>query len=86
MKILMAVMMTLAMTSAFGDCKLNETCSETDCKALNSSYALVGGKCTDPAAGETKTKCGEIVSSNAPKGTESAAPASGSDATSGTGK
>ena len=86
MKILMAVMMTLAMTSAFGACVLNDTCSEPDCKALNPSYALVSGKCTNPTAGQTDTKCGEIVTSNAPKGTESAAPANGSEGSSGTSK
>ena len=84
MKILMAVMMTLAMTSAFGACVLNDTCSETDCKALNPSYALVGGKCTNPTAGQTDTKCGEIVNSGASVDKSDSSPAKGSEGTQGT--
>lgn len=60
--------MTLAMTSAMAACKVGESCSsEADCKAQSKDYAIVGGKCVNPKAGETETQCAGIVSTSGAK-------------------
>lgn len=78
MKILMTMIMTMAMTSAFaGECKLNSECKvEADCKSLSKDYALVGGKCINPNDKQSETKCADILSSTAAKGSTSDAPGS----------
>lgn len=75
MKILMTMIMTMAMTSAFaGECKLNAECKvEADCKSLNKDYAIVAGKCTNLKASETETQCADIATDG-----RSAKPAEGS--------
>jgi hypothetical protein len=77
MKFLMALAMTLVVTSAFADvCKLGGECKvDADCKAVSKDFAVVDGKCIDPKAGETKTDCAGINGTAAMKGSES----SGSD-------
>ena len=69
MKILMAVMMTLSMTSAMaGECKINGECTvDADCKAANSAFAVINGKCVDPKASEKETQCAGIVSASGAK-------------------
>lgn len=65
MKILMILMMTLTLTSAYSaECVLGATCSETDCKKLNEKFVLSEGKCVNPTAKETASDCKDIVSSN----------------------
>lgn len=76
MKILMAMIMTMVMTSAFaGECKLNAECKvDADCKNLNKDYAVVGGKCINPAAKESETQCANIATDGrAAKPTDSGA-------------
>ena len=79
MKILMTLVMTMAMTSAFAQaCKLGSECSKADCEAISpadNKYSIVGGKCIDLKAGETKTDCAGINGTAAAKGQESGAPA-----------
>jgi hypothetical protein len=81
MKILTIVMMMAAMTSVYaGECKLNDTCaSEADCKNLNKDYSFSGGKCINVKAGETDTKCADIVSSSQAKGSTKDAAAAAKD-------
>lgn len=89
MKILMTVIMTLILTSAFaGECTLKGDCkSDVDCKALNAEYSLIGGKCINPAASQVETKCPSIVTSAGAKATGSdAAPTAGVKATENAGK
>lgn len=62
MKFLMTMMMTLAMTSAFAECKLNEKCTKEECTGLSKGYALsASGVCINPEATQsTSTNCADI--------------------------
>jgi hypothetical protein len=77
MKILMALMMTMTMSSAFAECKLGGECKvDADCKALNKEYAVIADKCIDPKASEKETSCAGIVGTAGAKGSAGAADAS----------
>ena len=64
MKALMTIMMTMLMSSAFADCKLNETCA-TEKGCLDNNLAFIGGKCIDQSTTTAKTNCEAIVDGNA---------------------
>lgn len=89
MKILMTVIMAMAVTSTFAaeKCTLGGECKvEADCKSLNANYALVGGKCTNPASKETETQCAGIVSSSGAKGATTDAAGTGTKPADNTGR
>lgn len=64
MKVLMTIMMTMLMSSAYADCKLNEACA-TEKGCLDNNLAFIGGKCIDQSATTAKTNCEAIVDGNA---------------------